>query len=482
MNWPLFFNFLIDAVFKIKLKLFVLLVAISALLAVYLALEKPNYKTSWVVLLPGTERASTINLDNIGEARSNGANAYGSVSISPKNTYKEIALSDAVINSAALEYGVEPVAFSKPRIKLIDQTPAMEFTLRGESQEELFYRANLYNDTFHSTLDKLRNNEIERNFQGIKSNLEKAKQRLSQARQEIVSYQMESSIVSDDQFTRWTNDTEQLRIEQTKTDVELASLEATLNSSLDHLGLSAEQAQALLTRQANPAIATTLKVLSEKLTEQSSQKSTYADQNPIRKKLNREVRGLTSQMRTLLKGVPNLDRIPNSRLYGVLSKNNVALIQSANTMLAKRNGLLAKRKALIESRETYLARVKNHTKDAAKLADLQRAHQIAEAIFSSALAKLDTSRLDIYATYPLTQLLTQPGATIKRDRLQAKLMIVASFLIFGMLALALCLVQVRDVVLSKPDQHNSDGESDATTKHNSSGPLSTKAHLHVGVY
>jgi hypothetical protein len=64
------------------------------------------------------------------------------------------------------------------------------------------------------------------------------------------------------------------------------------------------------------------------------------------------------------------------------------------------------------------------------------------------LAKLDTSRLDIYATYPLTQLLTQPGATIKRDRLQSKLMVVASILVYAMLALALALIQVRKRVIS----------------------------------
>ena len=86
MNWPLFFRYLLHAIGALKLKLALLGVAVAVLLSFYLTLESPSYKTSWVMLLPGTERASTINLDNIGEARSNGANAYGSVSISPKNT------------------------------------------------------------------------------------------------------------------------------------------------------------------------------------------------------------------------------------------------------------------------------------------------------------------------------------------------------------------------------------------------------------
>lgn len=452
MNWSLFARYLVEALLAIKFILLGLLVLVIALLGIYLAFETPNYKTSWVMLLPGTERASTISLDNIGEARSNGGNAYGSVSISPKNTYKEIALSDAVINNAAEQYGVAANAFSKPRITLIDQTPAMKFTLVGESQEELAFRARLYNKTFHATLDELRANEIERNFQGIENNLEEAKRRLSQARQDIVAYQIKSSFLSDDQFKRWTNDTEQLRTEHTKTDVELASLNAMLKSSLKQLGISSDQAQALLTRQANPTVAATLKTLSEKLAELASISSRYAPENPLRKTLDRQVTSLTEQVRSLLKGVPNLEQISNSHLYGLLATSNIESIKHVNTLLAKQSGLIAQSQALVESREHYLTRVKSHTQGAATLADLQRVHQIAEAIFSSALAKLDTSRLDIYATYPLTQLLTQPGATIKRDRLQAKLMIVASVLIYGMLSLALALIQVRKRVISNANE------------------------------
>lgn len=449
MNWSLFFRYFVDALVSIKLTLLSLLIAVIALLGAYLALESPSYKTSWIMLLPGTERASTISLDNIGEARSNGGNAYGSVSISPKNTYKEIALSDAVINSAAEEYGVAAYAFSKPRITLVDQTPAMKFTLKGESPEELVYRARLYNDKFHATLDELRSNEIERNIKGVENNLEEAKSRLSQARQDIVAYQIESSIISDDQFERWMNDTEQLRTERTKTNVELDLIDATLTSSLEQLGITTDQAQTLLTRQANPTVKATLLMLSEKLAESTRVNARYAAENPNRKILDLEIDSLTRGVRQLLNGVPNIDRIKNAHLYGLLSPSNIETIQNVNTLIARKSGLQAQAQALEENRALYLARVKKHTQSAATLADLQRAHQIAEAIFSSALAKLDTSRLDIYATYPLTQLLTQPGATIKRDRLQAKLMIAASILIYGMLVLGLTLMRVRKTVMSK---------------------------------
>lgn len=446
MNWGMFLRYFIRALLDIKLKLVLLFTVVNVLVVTYLCFETPSYITSWVVLLPGTERGSTINIDNLGEARSNGSNAYGSVSISPKNTYKEIALSDAVINTAAQEYGVPAHSFSKPRITLIDQTPAMKFTLKGESKEELKYRSNLYNAVFHKTLDALRSNEIDRTFQGVETNLAKAKQRLSEARRDIVDYQVSSSIVSDQQFERWINDAEQLKIDNTTTSVKLAQLQALIAASLNQLGVSKEQARSLLTLQANPTVRAVLAILSTKLAEQARLRSLYAPAHPERQKVTRETQSLTKEIRDLLSAVPDMKKIPDNQLYGLLANSNTETIKQLNTELANYEGLSAQKAELNASYEYYLQRLKTHTKDAATLADLQRAHQIAEAIFSSALAKLDTSRLEIYATYPLTQLLTRPGATITRDRIQAKLMIVAAVLVYGLLALALILKQIRQTI------------------------------------
>ncbi|MFT5571539.1 MAG: hypothetical protein ACI9FR_000456 [Cryomorphaceae bacterium] len=456
MNWKLFLSLFIDALLEVKTQLALLLSLIIALMGVYILLEAPKYKTSWVMLLPGTERSSTISLDNLGETRSSGANAYGSVSISPKNTYKEIALSDAVINKAAAEYGVEANSFSKPRIKLIDQTPAMQSTLIGESKEEPLYRANLFNQTFHNTLDRLRKNEIERNFNGIKANLNDVTTRLAQARREVVAHQIKGDFVSEQQFQRWMSDAESLRVQKTTSDVDKAQTAATIEASLAQLSITAEQSKSLTSLLSNPALKSMLTSLGEKVAEQASLKAQFAAQNPLRKNLDREVSALTKQLRDVLTTVPGIGDMPNTKLFGLASERATTAVQGVNDLLARLAGLEAQNQVLKKSRGEYQARIKSHTQSAATLADLQRDHQIAEAIFRSSLAKLDTSRLDIYATYPLTQLLTQPGATIERDRLKTKLVILASILIVGMLSRSFILARMRKKILCE-DEHSLNG-------------------------
>jgi uncharacterized protein involved in exopolysaccharide biosynthesis len=137
-------------------------------------------------------------------------------------------------------------------------------------------------------------------------------------------------------------------------------------------------------------------------------------------------------------------------------------LHSVNGHITDLEATRAKIKILSQQQDRALTRIKDHTTDAANLSDLKRSHQIAEAIFSSALAKLDTSRLDIYATYPLTQLLTEPGSTIKRDKLHIKLMIAALILVFGLFTLAVSLRRLRHNLLKEKDNNalNSAGISE----------------------
>jgi len=455
MNWSLFLGHFLASLFEVKRRVLILFLLTCIAIGLILVTEEPTFKTSWILLLPGKERASTINLDNLGEARSNGANAYGSVSISPKNTYKEIALSDAVIINAAQKYGVEAVAFSKPKITLIDQTPAMKFTLVGESRDELSYRANLYNDTFHETLDELRQNEIDRNYKGVENSLADTKSRLANARQAIVNHQTQSEFISEQQFQRWMNDAQGLRTQKNQTDIEVARLEATILTLLFQLGISSEQAEALILLLSNPAIKSNLQRLSTQVTKQVELRSQYAEKNPLRKQVDREVSALVNEVRNALQDVPEINGISDQNLFALLSDEAAVTIQGIAASLARFDGLNAQSDALSQQQKAYQEKIKYDTQNAATLADLQREHQIAEAIFSSALAKLDTSRLDIYSTYPLTQLLTRPGDTIVRDRLKTKILILALLMVFALLCLAMTLEQMRKTLVKEADDKES---------------------------
>jgi len=451
MDTQRLYYYFYQALTQSKKKLIALVVLFVSISVLFIMLEKPKYKTSWVMLLPGTDRATTINLDNIGEARSAAKNAYGNVSVSPKNTYKEIALSYAVIEQASTDLDIEPYAFTKPRIKLVDQTPAMQFTLKGTDYKKLQHRAKVYHDALHTVLDKLRKNEIDRHYQGIEGNLAEAKQRLKIAREAIIDYQVKGGLVSDQQLELWAQNAEMLRTKKVDADVELAKETAKLSALLQQLQIDQSQARSIVMMQSNPKVVSILYSLTQLLAQQVAEHAKLAHKHPKRILIDREVSALSKELQTLLQPYPSLALLPMQKLHALLAKDATDLVKEVTATHTNISSLQSQFSTIERSLQEYQARIISHTKGAGELADLKRNHQIAEAIFSSALAKLDTGKLDIYATYPLTQLLTQPGNIVKRDRLASKLMVLGLMMVCGLLCLVVVLNQVRQYYLQEAE-------------------------------
>ncbi|MCB1808303.1 MAG: exopolysaccharide biosynthesis protein, partial [Candidatus Competibacteraceae bacterium] len=66
-------------------------------------------------------------------------------------------------------------------------------------------------------------------------------------------------------------------------------------------------------------------------------------------------------------------------------------------------------------------RLHQNVQTSSTLTDLQRKHQVATAVFTSALAKLDLGKTDPFASYPLVQTLALPSQPAGPDTLKRKL-------------------------------------------------------------
>jgi uncharacterized protein involved in exopolysaccharide biosynthesis len=62
-----------------------------------------------------------------------------------------------------------------------------------------------------------------------------------------------------------------------------------------------------------------------------------------------------------------------------------------------------------EQLENTQIRVEQLAVPATELDSLLRDHQVAETVFASALARIDTNRTDVFASYPLTQTVEMPA-------------------------------------------------------------------------
>jgi len=56
--------------------------------------------------------------------------------------------------------------------------------------------------------------------------------------------------------------------------------------------------------------------------------------------------------------------------------------------------------------------------DAATLENLKKDHLVAEAVFTSAVARLDTNKSDLYSSYPMVQMMAAPDLPTERSQPQ----------------------------------------------------------------
>ncbi|MCK5666437.1 MAG: hypothetical protein KAI17_23260 [Thiotrichaceae bacterium] len=376
----------------------------------YLKFAKPVYTSKWSLILPGTGVNTSVNLENIGQATTSSRSAYGSNSISPKVNYKSIAASQVVLEQAAETMAMDVKSFGKPRIKLVDQTSLIFFEVKGGSAEQAQQKSYALYDALETTLTQLRNDEIQRREQSVKAMLTGGREKLKQTQDSLLAYQAESEMVAVAQFNQLSTALGEKKLQLVGLKVEQSGLQGEHERMVNILRLNAEQAAAALMlqtdlvfqenslhyAQADAMLARQILKMGVNHPEVVKTRDTWL---AAKHKLENRVQKLVGKRdtKTLL------------RLMLSPDKTRGALLERLIMLDAESQGLkkiiVQLDKQIISMRE----RLNNDTKSAATLDDLKRDHQIAEAVFSSALARIDTGKSDVYASYPLIQMLTSPS-------------------------------------------------------------------------
>ena len=71
---------------------------------------------------------------------------------------------------------------------------------------------------------------------------------------------------------------------------------------------------------------------------------------------------------------------------------------------------------------------------------LQREYDLAEAVFTSAAARLEASKSDVFASYPIVQLLTAPNEPVQQKSPSMKIAVLG--LLAGFIFVTICLLLV----------------------------------------
>lgn len=375
----------------------------------YLGLATPSYTSKWTLILPGKGAGSSINLTDIGQASTIAASPYGSPSISPQVNYKELFTSDAVRQAAADRLGMTPDEFGKPRIKLVDQTSLIYLSVAASEPDIARAKARALNESLLELLDRLRSDEIQRRETGFNTMLEGFREKLDRARDALLEYQSRSDIVATGQLDQLTLSIEQLYLERAQVKADLEEARGQVQQLATNLGLTAQQAGDALVLQNDPLFQNSLEEHSDARLLLNGYANKWGDRHP---EVRKEEARLAAARRTMQERIDVLIGGRNPELIDLLQleadSTRNTLFENLINLDARCAGLENKFSEL-QGLITHMQKKLNElTGNAARLDDLKRDHQVAEAVFSSALARVDTGKSDIYVSYPLVQSLDAP--------------------------------------------------------------------------
>ena len=386
----------------------------------YYTMVPPRYVTKWSMIMPTTTSGTTVQLDTIGQSATLPGQPFGNVMISPKVIYKEIAGSDQVRKAAAELLGITAQELGKPRTKLIDETSLLLFEIVGKTPEEAQAKGRALMSAFEQRLDALRRDEFERRAGIVRDNLKLYKANLDVAREAIVEFQERTGLLSTEQYRESMYTAEKIRNKLVATRADLEQIEQEQERLVARVGLTPAQAAVALKLAAEPTFARITEQYSEAHAEYRSGDRLYGPNHPARRAAAAKREAVLHELKRLA-GELNLDpTVELVRLATMLNMSHQSellreIVSGEAKLVGHRKSVQLLERQLVAAQEKAV----RLGGEAARLEYLNKDVIAAQAVYTTAVARLDTDRSDAFSSYPMVQLLA--GPELPGERSQPKL-------------------------------------------------------------
>ncbi len=376
----------------------------------YVLFAPDRFDSRMTLILPGTGVGGSLNLESIGQATTNTSSAFSSPSLSPTENYKRLLTSDIVLRDAARRAEEEEGEFPAPAIKLIDQTNLIEVEMPARNPEQAQKRMIALQDAFLGALDKLREDEAIAREDADAARIAELEAKVDEAQKALLDFQGETGLVSLDQFAGRVTALDQLKATERDRRVQLAESRGGAGRLASTLDISLGQARMAMRLKADPEFRALLSRYATVASEHTEKGATLGDAHATMEELAVQREALRSAL-----GARG-GEVSGASSAQVLSFADLAVTDTRERLFAtltERDASGSGHQSALSELRRQIAEQSQNAGDlvgqASQLADLMRDLRVAEAVFSSALARLDTNKSDPFASYPLVQTLEAPS-------------------------------------------------------------------------
>jgi uncharacterized protein involved in exopolysaccharide biosynthesis len=386
---------------------------IATIVILYLN-KAPSYQSELELVLPGTGATSSVSIDNVGQVMSQTSAPFSAGGFNPRVNYKEMLLSRGVLLLASEKTEMATISFGKPKIALTEQTSILAISITGASAQQANRKAWALYESLQEELDRLRSDEVFRRDASIQGVLDDYRIKLNEARANVLEFQQSSFLVSQSQFDLLVTSLQSLKEKQIYLHAQSSNLEDYTYGLSKNLGVSSDLAGKAFILQSDVEFRGLLKELDASTSLLSEYESRWGEGHP--KVIAQQLR--YNAARESLLSLSNEIAGPHAAnsftsLDLEMNPKRAQMFADLIEASAQREGVQAE---LADLRRTELQlsdQLKLYARESAVLDRLQREFDLAEAIFTSAAARLEAGKADVFASYPVIQLLTEPSIPTK---------------------------------------------------------------------
>ncbi len=387
---------------------------VSALL--YLKLTPRTYTSYSAMSLPGEGSNASLSIPNIGQAYYESSSPYAaSASMDPRENYKFIAESENVLKAAASQLNMSLEEFGRPRFKVIPNTTVMSVEFSGATPEEAQKKSLAFYKAFETRLNQLRSQEVIQREISSQAALTSSQKKLEIAQKRLSEYKARSGLNSEAQISDLTANIEQLRRQRAEILAQQQQANARLKQLSANLKVSSQQATDAFGLQTDPVFQQNLKNYSEASANLVVLESKFLPDHPsvIAEKAKRDAaaKAMLARATSIIGRPVDLEALKQLSLNTTNTNNGAArenLFQQIVTVQSEQKGLAAQAQTIDRQIAALENRLKKLAQQESYLDALKRDLQVAEALFSSTLTKLDLGKSNAFGSYPLIQIVTEP--------------------------------------------------------------------------
>ncbi|MDV7144004.1 hypothetical protein R3X27_15050 [Tropicimonas sp. TH_r6] len=404
----------------------------------YLSTAPLRYTSSMSLILPGSGASASVNLDQIGQASSFANSPFASSSVSPTETYKRLLAADRILAAAAGSVDMRRQDFGAPRINLVDQTGLIHIETVGNSPEDAQERGEALLHAFFNEIDALRNDEVTVREVGGRDALDEYRASVAETRLKIQSLQRETGLINAGQYEDLVRETDALRVKRAEISSEVTEKHRAALALQQTLGITPMEAAATLKLHADTEFNHIIEEMSQHAAALAEAEGRFGARHPALKSARESYEATRARALAKAAAVTGLSREEVARLDLSPIGGRAELLAKLVQLDSEQAGQRAELSELEQHFSATEDRMLGLIEPAARLEDLQRDFSVAEAVFASTSARSQTSKVDLFASYPLVQVLENPSLPEEPTSPKRKLAVAAGvaatlFLLFGLL-------------------------------------------------